>query len=371
MHRTAGPPSGKMSAVPTPLRIAYTLEQCWHPVPGGSAVAALEVLRRLVARHDVEMIPVAGRHASPPPEPFVPVVEPRRLPLARPWLYECWNRIGRPRVERATGPVDVCHSTVAIPAGTGAPHVVTVHDVAFVHTPERFSRHGARVMLAGLERCRRADLVLVPSRATARDLTDLGFDLARIRVVPWGVDARPVDEADRQRVRDQYALPDRFALFVGTLEPRKNLARLVEAMRLTADPMPLVVAGAAGWGDAAPAGEGVRFVGFVPAEDLPVLYALATVFAYPSLQEGYGMPVVEAMAQGAPVVTSAGSATEEVAGGAAVLVDPLDPASIAAGIDRAEAERDRLVAAGHGRAATLSWDTTADLTVAAYREAAR
>lgn len=371
MHRTVGPASGKMSAVPSPLRIAYTLEQCWHPVPGGSAVSALEVLRRLVERNDVEVVPVAGRHSAPPADAFVPVVTPQQLPIARPWLYETWNRLGWPRVERATGPIDVCHSTVAIPAATKAPHVVTVHDVAFVHTPERFSRHGARVMVAGLERCRRADLLLVPSRATADDLATLGFDPAKVRVVPWGVEAVDVDEADLARVRSRFGLPERFALFVGTVEPRKNLARLAEAMGHVHDPVPLVVAGAAGWGDAPPAGNGVRFLGFVPPADLPALYAAADVFAYPSLQEGYGMPVVEAMAQGTPVVTSAGSATEEVAGGAAVLVDPHDPESIADGIDRALADRDRLVAAGRARAATLSWDRTVELTVAAYREVAR
>ena len=360
-----------MSGVPSPLRIAYTLEQCWHPVPGGSAVSALEVLRRLVGRDDVELVPVAGRHAAPPDDAFVPVVAPRQLPIARPWLYESWNRLGRPRVERATGRVDVCHSTVAIPAGTHAPHVVTVHDVAFVHTPARFSRHGARVMRAGLERCRGADLLLVPSRATADDLGALGFDPGRLRVVPWGVEPVAVAANDLQRVRDRYSLPERFVLFVGTVEPRKNLAGLARAMRHVAEPMPLVVAGAAGWGDAPPASDGVRFVGFVPPADLPALYAAATVFAYPSLQEGYGMPIVEAMAQGVPVVTSLGSATEEVAGGAAVLVDPNDPVSIAGGIDRASAERDALTAAGTARAAELTWERTAELTVAAYREVAR
>lgn len=360
-----------MSAVPSPLRIAYTLEQCWHPVPGGSAVSALEVLRRLVTRDDVAVIPVAGRHRDAPADAFVPALAPRQLPLARPWLYETWNRIGWPRVERATGPIDVCHSTVAIPAATRAPHVVTVHDVAFVHTPERFSRHGARVMVAGLERCRRADLVLVPSQATADDLEALGFDAGTVRVVPWGVEAVAVDEADLARVCSRYGLPERFVLFVGTVEPRKNLARLAEAMAHVSDTMPLVVAGAAGWGEAPLAGNGVRFLGFVPPADLPALYAASSVFAYPSLHEGYGMPVVEAMAQGTPVVTGAVPATEEVAGGAAVLVDPNDPMSIADGIDRALADRDRLVPAGRARAATLSWDRTVDLTVAAYREVAR
>ncbi len=356
--------------MPRPLRIAYTLEQCWHDVPGGSAVAAIEVLRRLAARDDVEMVGVAGRHAAAPADPYAPPVTVRQLPIARPWLYEAWNRVERPRVERAIGPVDVCHSTIAIPAGTRAPQVVTVHDVAFVHTPERFSKHGARVMLAGLERCRTADLVLVPSAATARDLAALGFDSGRVRVVPWGVEAHPVGEADRDRVRSRYRLPDRFVLFVGTLEPRKNLARLAEAVTRVDESVPLVVAGATGWGDAQPVGDHVRFLGFVPAGDLPALYATAAVFAYPSLQEGFGMPILEAMAHGAPVVTSRGSSTEEVAAGAALLADPHDPVSIAAAIAGALADRETWIAAGAVRVATATWDVAVEATVAAYREAA-
>lgn len=347
------------------------MEQCWHDVPGGSAVAAIEVARRLAQRQDVELVGVAGRHRADPPEPFVPPIPVRRLAISRPWLYETWNRLGWPRVESATGHVDVCHSTVAIPARTRAPHVVTVHDVAFVHTPERFSRHGARVMHAGLERCRLADLILTPSRATADDLAGLGFDRERMRVAPWGVEAVEVPAAGVVGVRDRYALPERFVLFVGTVEPRKNLARLAAAVERLDDPLPLVVAGAAGWGDAAPTGRGVRFLGFVPAADLAPLYGAATVFAYPSLQEGFGLPIVEAMAQGTPVVTSARSATEEVAGGAAVLVDPTDVDSIAAGIDEAIAGADRLVARGRARAASCSWDACVEATVAAYREVAR
>lgn len=354
-----------------PLRIAYTLEQCWHDVPGGSAVAALEVLRRLGHRGDVEMVAVAGRHGAPPVQPYAPPVPVRQLPIARPWLYEAWNRIGRPRVERATGPVDVCHSTIAIPAATRAPHVVTVHDVAFVHTPERFSKHGARVMLAGLERCRAADLVLVPSRATADDLAGLGFGSGQVRVVPWGVEARPVTDDDLARVRTRHAVPERFVLFVGTLEPRKNLARLAAAVARLDESIPLLVAGATGWGDAVPVGDHVRFLGFVDALDLPALYASATVFAYPSLQEGFGMPILEAMAHGAPVVTSRGSSTEEAAAGAAALADPTDVDSIAAAISSVLADPTPWVAKGHARARTATWDVTVDATIAAYREVAR
>jgi glycosyltransferase involved in cell wall biosynthesis len=362
-------------SVSTVLRVAYTLEQCWHDVPGGSAVAAIHVARRLVARADVELIGVAGRHRRQPDPAFRPPTAVRSLPLARPWLYETWNRFEWPPVERATGTVDLCHSTIAIPAATKAPHIVTVHDVAFVRTPERFTAHGVRVMRAGLERCRRADLVLCPSAATLGDLVELGFDEHRIRHVAWGVEAVPVSDADVTRVRSTYALPERFVLYVGTVEPRKNLARLARATANLTEQLPLVVAGAPGWGEAgsdeARSDEArVQFLGFVPDRDLPALYASATVFAYPSLDEGFGMPVAEAMSYGLPVVTSRGTATEETAGGAAVLVDAADVESIREGLTTALDEAPQLAARGRARAAQLSWDAAAEATVAAYREVA-
>ena len=356
--------------MPEPLRVAYTVEQCWHTVPGGTATAMLEVARRLVDRPDVDVIGVAGRHRAPAPEPYRPPMTVAQLPLARPWLYETWNRFEWPKAERASGPVDVCHSTTAIPAATEAPHVVTVHDVAFLQNPERFTAHGVRVMRAGLERCRRADLIVCPSTATADDLLGIGFAPEAVTVVPWGVEMSAVTDDDLDRVRRHYDLPAEFVLFVGTVEPRKNLTALESAVERASADLPLVVAGATGWGTDRP-GVGAQFLGFVSSADLPALYSLATVFAYPSLHEGFGLPVAEAMSCGTPVVTSRGTATEEVAGGAAVLVEPTDVDSIAAGIDEALGRPDELRAAGLARAATLTWAATVDATVEAYRMVAR
>lgn len=349
------------------LRVAYTVEQCWHAVPGGTASATLEVARRLIGHSEVDVVPVAGRHRRRPPAAYRPPGTVRQLPLARPWLYETWNRFEWPRVEQATGAVDVCHSTTAIPAATGAPHVVTIHDVAFIETPDRFTRHGVRVMRRGLERCRRADLVLCPSQVTRTALQSIDFDGDRIRVVPWGVEAHEVTPEDRARVRAQYELPSEFVLFVGTVEPRKNLHGLARAAA-RAD-LPLVAAGPQGWGSPSDV-DSVRFLGFVEPTDLPALYTSATVMAYPSFAEGFGLPVAEAMAYGTPVVTSRGTATEEVAGGAAVLVDPHDVDSIARGLIEAAADAERRSELGLARAASLSWEATAAATVAAYREVA-
>ncbi len=350
------------------MRVAYTLEQCWHDAPGGTAVAAIEVARRLAPRTDVTLVGVAGRHRSAPKPDWRAPIPVAQLPLPRPLLYESWLRLRRPRVEQATGPVDVAHATGLVPCATDAPLVVTMHDVAFLDDTSKFSRQGLRVMRRSLDVARdRAAMVITSSEASRRDLEANGVEPARIRVVPLGVDHAPASSEAIAAVRQRHSLPERFVLFVGTLEPRKNLRRLAAANEPMV--MPLVVAGPAGWGDATDdlAGD-LRFLGFVPRSDLPALYAAATVFAYPSESEGFGLPVLEAMNQGAPVVTSTGTSTEEVAGGAAVLVDPFDVDSIAAGLAEAERRADELSAAGRARAATMTWDAAAERTLDVYRE---
>ncbi|HQZ33634.1 MAG TPA: glycosyltransferase family 1 protein [Ilumatobacteraceae bacterium] len=354
------------------MRVAYTLEQCWHRIPGGTGVAALRIAEALGPHNDVRLVGVAGRHRHLPPDPWAPTIPVAHLPIAAPLLYESWLYGGWPNVEMATGRVDIAHATTLIPCPTKAKLVVTLHDLAFLYDPSQFTRHGVRVFRRSLDIIkRRADLVLCCSQATMDDCVAAGIDGERLRLVPLGVEAERADDAEVARVRQRYGLPDDYLLFVGTVEPRKNLKGLVAALAHLPEPPLLVVAGADGWGDIGVSeSDRVRFLGFVASDDLSGLYGGASVFCYPSEREGYGLPVLEAMAQGTPVVTSRGTATEETAGDAAVLVDPRDPHDIARGVDEALRRHSELAAKGLARVQRRSWATSASLTAAAYRELA-
>jgi len=350
--------------------IAYTLEQCWHRVPGGTGISAIEVARELALRSDAQVVGVAGRHRHPPTVGFVPPISVNSLPIGGPVLYESWLRLGWPKVESVVDNADLVHSTTIIAPATSLPLVVTIHDLAFLRHPDFFTARGNKVFRRSLDIIRdKAAMVLCSSQATLEDCQTAGINADRLRLVPLGVRSQTITDADRARVRATYSLPERFVLFVGTLEPRKNLARLIAALDSIRGAPPLVVVGMAGWGDHTPStAYDVRFTGFVPAPDLPALYEACTVFAFPSVLEGYGLPVIEAMAHGAAVVTSRGTSTEEVAGGAAVLVDPLSIESIAAGLSEALVNVEQLRASGIARAAQVPWSATAEATMSAYRK---
>ncbi len=294
-------------------------------------------------------------------------------------LYESWHRVRRPAVERATGPVDVIYVTGMAMPPPSAPLVVTVHDLSFLRDPAESTRHGRRFFERAIELAR-ADVRLVtcPSQATIEDCVEQGFDRDRLRLVPWGIDAPEAGAADVERVRSTYRLQQPYVLWVGTIEPRKNLPTLLEAFRrLDRHGLELVLIGPRGWnedldGHLGSAGGRVRALGFVPEADKRALFAGAEVFCLPSLREGFGLPVLEAMAQGAPVITSKGTATEEAAGDAAILIDPQDAPALAEALAAVLDSPDDAAAmrsASRRRAAELPWSRTAELLEAAFREA--
>ena len=295
------------------------------------------------------------------------------LPLPRLGLYESWQRFRRPAVQRVTGPVDLVHATTMAVPPKSAPLVLTVHDLAFLADPSHFSRRGLSFFRRGLTLARRdADLVLVPSQAVQTDCVAAGFAPERLQVVPHGVDSAPATADDIARVRATYGLGGRYLLWTGTREPRKNLRGLLAAFRQLQADVDLVVVGPVGWGEDLGSmlvrTPRVRVTGFVPAADRDALYAGAELFAFPSLREGFGLPVLEAMAQGTAVVTSAGTAMAEFAVGA--LVDPADSGALADALDQLLADdlrRQELSARARTKAATMTWQAAATTTLAAYR----
>ena len=361
-------------------RVAITLEQCWHEVPGGTARSALDSVAAVARRGVIEQIGVSARHGGPPADPWAPTIPVMQLPLPRVALYESWHRFRRPRVEVATGDVDVIHATgMAVPPPS-APLVVTVHDLAFLRDPSQFTRRGVAFFHRAIELARRdATVVICPSRATIDECLEHGFVPDRLRLVPWGIDVHPAAETDIAAARARFGLRGRYVLWAGTIEPRKNLPVLLDAFgRSAPDDVTLVLAGPSGWNERIDdqlerLGPRVRTVGFVEPSTLRALQAGAEVFCFPSRQEGFGLPVLEAMAQGTAVITSAGTATEEVVGDAGIVVEPADVDALGSALSHLlddDAERLRLGRLGLERARQeFTWDATAALLEAAYFEA--
>lgn len=309
-----------------------------------------------------------------------------RLPAR--WLAVGWHRLDlRIPVERLIGPCDVFHSPdFTLPPLRAARGIVTIHDLSFLRMPEHADPGLQRYLAAAAPRAvKRAQHVLADSQSTKSDLqTLLSVPAAKISVVAAGVDERfrQVQDADiLNGVRERYNLPQRFILFLGTIEPRKNLRRLISAHALlrcrTSLPHALVIAGAPGWlcqdifdqvaRDGL--GEQVLFPGFIADEDLPALYTLADLFVFPSLYEGFGLPPLEAMACGTPVVTSNNSSLPEATGSAAMLVDAEDVDALADAMARVLGDgslQARLADLGRAQAARFTWRSAAERLLDAY-----
>ena len=276
-----------------------------------------------------------------------------------------WYLLALPREARSDG-VDVLHApSQRAPFRSEVPLVVTIHDVAVLRHPEAFNRWTRAYSAFALPRvARAARTIVVGSEFTRGEVIELlEAPEDRVRVIPYGVGDPfaadgPADDGD-------------YVLAVSTLEPRKNLERLVEGFqRASLDGLELRVVGAEGWGDVRVGGENVRWLGGVGDGELARLYRGAACVAYVSLYEGFGLPVLEAMASGAPVVAPAGPPYDEFADGVAVPVDPRDAESIAAGLQAAVRRREELGALGPERALRYSWADAAAAHLEVYREAA-
>tara|TARA_B100001964_G_scaffold235646_1_gene296098 strand:- start:286 stop:1401 length:1116 start_codon:yes stop_codon:yes gene_type:complete len=367
--------------VSDPVHVAFLVEQCWHTVPGGTAVAAVGLAAALTDLPDVTVTGIAARHSRSPVDGLAPPVPVIHARLPRPALYEAWHRTGRPRVENigvdsgADRGFSLVHASGGAVPATRLPLVATIHDLGWRHEPSHSTKRGRRLFEAWLEDARRAAHVTCPSQATRTDLLAAGFEPDQVSVIPLGADPVGVDPSATAALRSHYGLDGPFVLWVGTTEPRKNLARLVSAMEQIPD-TPLVLVGPAGWKEdtrrvTAPLGEQARIVGRVDEATKHAWYAAADVFAMPSLLEGFGLPVLEAMGHATPVVTSAGTATAEVVGDAGLTVDPTDAEAIAFAITGLLTNPDEaacLGEAGRLRASTMTWAAAATSTAAVYRQ---
>ena len=298
-------------------------------------------------------------------------------------IAKAW-RFGFPPIESFTGSLDIYHGTNCFSAPTrNARRVVTVHDLTPILFPQWHTRE-VQGYAAELRRTiHQQDLIIADSEATRQDLESyLGVHQSRIRVIPLAAAShfQPVSEMAIVEVLARHAIRRPYVLHTGTLEPRKNLVRLLEAFARATQDHDLVLVGTKGWLSTdihetinrLQITNRVRITGYVPSSDLPAIYAGASAFCYPSRYEGFGLPPLEAMACGAPVITSAISSLPEVVGDAALLIDPFEIDSIQEALQRLlgdEQLRRSLRQQGFERAQQFSWERTARETVAVYREA--
>ena len=277
-----------------------------------------------------------------------------------------WYQRALPRAAQADG-VDILHCpTQRAPLRPGLPLVVTIHDVAVLRHPHAFNLWTRRYSALTLPRiAQAATRIVVGSNFTRDEVVELlRVPESKVRVIPYGV-------GGSFTAPDGPASAGDYVLAVSTLEPRKNLGRLVEGFRrANLNGLELRVVGAEGWGGVHVAGDRVRWLGEVSDGELARLYRGAACAAYVSLYEGFGLPVLEAMASGISVVAPSGPPFTEFAEGVAVLVDPLDADSIAAGLRKAIERRAELGMRGRERARAYTWGRAADAHVDVYREAA-
>jgi glycosyltransferase involved in cell wall biosynthesis len=307
------------------------------------------------------------------------------LPTWRPEVRIFWEQAIQPWAIRRAG-VELIHGMALVgPVVSGCPSVVTIHDLSFLHYPENFPA-SKRLYLRTFTRLsvQRARRVIAISDHTKRDVVaQYGVPPAQVDRIYYGLDPnfRPLPVDQVAEFRSRRGLPERFILFVGTLEPRKNVVRLIEAYGQLPSPCPpLLLVGGKGWlydeifrrVEALNLIDRVHFVGYIPGEELPWWYNAADLLVYPSVYEGFGLPPLEAMACGTPVITSNVSSLPEVVGEAGLLVDPDDVQALAEAMRRvlADAElRESMRTEGLVQAARFSWQEAARRTVDGYRRA--
>jgi len=368
------------------LKIAIFADQLFYRQPGGIATYLRHLVPGLAESLPGERI-ILLHHGPEGARPFAGLgnVETFRLPGRRDVTGLRWHTYGRPYLEHILGPLDLTHAPSLVYPPSRAPLVATVHDLGVVKYPSTFPVHWRLFHRQGLRLIlERARVILVDSESTRQDLRSLnGRRDPRVRVVPLGVEDPPqIAEESVHGVLAKHGLKPGYLLFVGTIEPRKNLSRLVQAYASLSweDKMKtgeLVLVGPRGWLgrwelSRVLSQDGVRWLGYLPREELEAVFRGAGIFVYPSLYEGFGLPVLEAMARGIPVITSRTSALRDIGEGAALTVDPEDVMEIRKALRRLASDgelRHRLAEWGRERAAQYPWKRTVELTLRGYMDA--
>ncbi|HSJ51943.1 MAG TPA: glycosyltransferase family 1 protein [Actinomycetota bacterium] len=365
--------------------MAIHVDQLFLSTPGGIGTYLRNLVPAMAGRDpSLEIVLFHARFPSAQvPERWMRDHWVEELPATMRSLYPRWALAGRPALTASLRSAQILHAVnhaAVPPAADGQRLVVTVHDLAVERFPRLFPRTWRVLYRLGLRAAvRRAAAIITPSRNTAEDLLSrTGVDPAKLHVVPLAP-TPPSGPLDVDEILLRLKVPRRFVLFVGTLEPRKNLVRLVRAYRRVAAnglPHALVLAGPLGWHhealmrELALEGPGeIVMTGALTGEEVDALYRAADVFAYPSLYEGFGLPIAEAMARGVPVVTSATSSIPEVAGDAALGVDPRSVPEIAQAIESLLTDvglAERCAARGRAQAERFSWDESARRTLEVY-----
>lgn len=366
-----------MSSRNSARHVTLIVEQLRRRVPGGIGTYARELIRAISVA-DANVTAEISLYASRSPSAPDPLGDLgfalRTSPFPGPVMTRLWD-LGLGALTAGAG---VVHALSLASPPTNDPLVVTVHDLTFRELPETFTPHGRRWHERAIKRCaRRADRFVVPSPAVADQLVDAGLGITRerVRVIAEGADHLGVrDDATTDALLASVGVKGKFIMSVATIEPRKNLARLIsafDAVRTQLDePYSLIICGPTGWLAELEPTEGVFLVGHVPDAVLASLYSRAEVVAYVPLSEGFGLPVVEAMFHGAVVLSSAVPS----ASSGTLLVDPYDVSAIASGLARCATDhtlREKLQVAARSYSSQLTWAKTAEAHIALWDEVRR